>query len=422
MFPDWLNTRPMHPRLRIALLTYRGNPHSGGQGIYVRYLSRALVALGHDVEVFSGQPYPPLDDGVKLTEVPSLDLYRADDPFRRPGFSEFRDWIDVLEYGAMCTAAFPEPLTFSFRAARLLRERAGSFDVVHDNQCLGYGILDIARRIPTVATIHHPITIDHRLDRQQASLARRFTLARWYAFTRMQRRVAPRLPRVITASTTGMRDATAELGVDPRRIKVVHNGVDTDLFKPLPEIDRIPGRVITTTSADVVLKGLVYLIEALAKVRTEHDAHLVVIGSPRPGGRVLAAIERFGMTDHVTFESKIDSLRLAELYATSEVAVVPSLYEGFSLPAAEAMSAEVPVVATTGGALPEVIGTDETCGVLVEPRDVGALAVAIVELLDDRARRAEMGAAGRQRVLEMFTWERSAEATADVYREVIAGC
>lgn len=388
----------------------------------MRYLSRALVGLGHTVEVFSGQPYPQLDEGVKLTEVPSLDLYRADDPFRRPGISEFRDWIDVLEFTTMCTAAFPEPLTFSLRAARLLRARAGEFDIVHDNQCLGYGILDIAKRIPTVATIHHPITIDHKLDRQQASLYRRLSLARWYAFTRMQHRVAPRLPRVITASTTGMRDAVAELGVDQRRIKVAHNGVDTDLFKPLPEIDRVPGRVITTTSADVALKGLVYLIEALAKLRTERDAHLVVIGTPRRGGRVLAAIERFGMTDHVRFESKIDSLRLVELYATSEVAVVPSLYEGFSLPAAEAMSAEVVVVATTGGALPEVIGTDETCGVLVGPRDVGSLASAISALLDDPVRRAEMGAAGRRRVLEMFTWERSAERTADVYREVIAGC
>ena len=416
---DWLNTRPMSDNLRIALLTYRGNPHSGGQGIYVRYLSRALTELGHRVEVFSGQPYPELDDGVGLTEIPSLDLYRQPDPFRRPRMSEFRDWIDVLEYAAMCTAAFPEPLTYSLRAARLLRQRVGDFDVVHDNQCLGYGILDIAKRLPTVATIHHPITIDHRLDRQAASVARRMTMARWYSFTRMQKRVAPRLAKVITASGTGRRDAAVELGVDPARITVVHNGVDTDLFKPLPAVPRVPGRIITTTSADVPLKGLVYLIEALAKVRTERDAHLIVIGTPRAGGRVMQAIARFDVADAVTFESKIDSLRLAELYATSEVAVVPSLYEGFSLPAAEAMSAEVPVVATTGGALPEVVGTDGKTGILVPPRDVGALATAIRELLLDQPRREAMGRAGRKRVLDMFTWKRSAEATAAIYQAAI---
>ncbi|MEA2516563.1 MAG: hypothetical protein QOG16_401 [Actinomycetota bacterium] len=413
----------MSKPLRIALLTYRGNPHSGGQGIYVKYLSRALLELGNDVEVFSGQPYPELDEGVILTKVPSLDLYRASDPFRRPKRKELRDWIDVIEYAAMCTAAFPEPLTYSLRVARVLRARAGDFDVVHDNQCLGYGILDVARRVPTVATIHHPITIDHKLDRQNATFARRLTLARWYAFTRMQKKVARRIPSVITASGTGSRDASGELGVDPKRITVVHNGVDTELFRPLENVGRIPGRILTTTSADVPLKGLVYLVEALAKLRTEiDDAHLVVVGSPRRGGRVLDAIKRFDVADHVAFESKVDSLRFAELYAMSEVAVVPSLYEGFSLPAAEAMSAGVPVVATTGGALPEVVGTDGAAGILVPPRDVGALATAIRDLLTDPDRREAMGRAGRARVLDMFTWAKTAERTVDVYRRAIESC
>ena len=412
----------MTKALRIGLLTYRGNPRSGGQGVYVRYLSRALVALGHEVEVFSGQPYPTLDAGVRLTRVPSLDLYRADDPFRRPGLSEFRDWIDALEYGAMCTAAFPEPLTFSLRAARLLKRRIGELDVIHDNQCLGYGILDIARRFPIVATIHHPITIDHKLDRQNVTMLRRMSLARWYAFTRMQRRVAPRLGQIITASGTGSRDAAAEYGIDPDRITMVHNGVDIDLFKPLEHIERVPGRLITTASADVPLKGLVYLIEALAKLRTERDVHLVVVGRPRPNGPVMKAIERFGATESITFESNIDSLRLIELYATAEVAIVPSLYEGFSLPAAEAMACRVPVVATTGGSLPEVVGTNRATGVLVPPRDVGALASAVSELLDDPTLRVSMGRAGRERVLRLFTWTKTAERTIEVYRKAIERC
>jgi glycosyltransferase involved in cell wall biosynthesis len=411
-------TRP----LRIALLTYRGNPRSGGQGVYVRYLSRALARLGHEVEVLSGQPYPTLDEGVRLTPVPGLDLYRPDDPFRRPAVSEFRDWIDVLEFAAMCTGAFPEPLTFSLRAARLLRRRTSEFDVVHDNQCLGYGILDIARHLPTVATVHHPVTIDHRLDRQSVPLGRRISLARWYAFTRMQRRVAPRLASIVTASASGGRDASWELGIDPRRISVVHNGVDSELFRPLDDHTRAPGRLITTTSADVPLKGLVYLIEAFAKLRTERDVHLVVVGRARPGGRVLAAIDKFGVAGDVTFESDVDALRLTELYASAEIAIVPSLYEGFSLPAAEAMACRVPVVATTGGALPEVVGSDGSTGMLVPPADVGALAGAIGKLLDDPARRAAMGLAGRARVLQRFTWERTAERMVDAYRRVIEGC
>ena len=407
--------------LRIALLTYRGNPHSGGQGIYVRYLSRALVAAGHEVEVLSGPPYPQVDDGIRLTRVESLDLYRPDDPFRTPHLSEFRDWIDVLEYIAMCTGAFPEPLTFSLRVARHLRHRVGEFDVVHDNQCLGYGLLDIARRFPLVATIHHPVTIDARLDKRTAPFVRRVSLARWYAFTRMQRRVAPRISRVITASGSGRRDAIEELHVPPARAAVVHNGVDTDLFRPLGT-PRVPGRIITTTSADVPIKGLVYLIEAVAKLRTERDAELVVVGTPRPNGPVARAIGRFGVANHVRFESKIDSLRLVELYAGAEVAVVPSLYEGFSLPAAEAMACGVPVVATTGGALPEVIGSDGSCGVLVPPADAGALTTAIGGLLDDPERRVAMGRAGRARVKRKFTWRQTALRTVEEYRAVLERC
>jgi glycosyltransferase involved in cell wall biosynthesis len=238
----------------------------------------------------------------------------------------------------------------------------------------------------------------------------------------MQRRVAPRLPRVITASGTGARDAATEYRIDPARITVVHNGVDVDLFRPLNHVERIPGRLITTTSADVPLKGLVYLIEALAKLRTERDVHLVVVGRPRPNGRVMQAIERFDVAGQITFESNIDSLRLTELYATAEVAVVPSLYEGFSLPAAEAMACAVPVVATTGGSLPEVVGSDRSTGILVPPRDVGALATAVGTLLDDPNLRSAMGSAGRERVLRLFTWERTAERTVEVYRAALAGC
>ena len=151
--------------MRIALMSYRSKPHCGGQGVYVRHLSRELVALGHTVEVFSGQPYPELDEGVSLTKVPSLDLYREPDPFRTPKPGEYRDLIDVEEVLTMWTAGFPEPKTFSKRAARLMKDRAGDFDIVHDNQVLGYGMLDIAAQgFPLITTIHHPITFDRRID------------------------------------------------------------------------------------------------------------------------------------------------------------------------------------------------------------------------------------------------------------------
>ena len=402
--------------LRVALLSYRGNPHSGGQGIYVRYLSKALVDLGHQVEVFAGQPYPELHDGIKLTKVPSLDLYRTGDPFRRPALKEFRDSIDALEYGLMCVASYPEPLTFSLRIARLLKERSGDFDVVHDNQCLGYGLLSVAKRLPVVATVHHPCSIDRDVEVAHAhGWAKKTSLRRWYGFTKMQARVARRLPKIITVSSAAQDDVVREFDVAPRKISIVHNGVDTELFRPVDKIARVPGRIITMTSSDVPLKGLVHLIEAVAKVRTERDASLVVIGKHKKRGPVSNAIERFGMNGHVEFKSELGYLELVEEFAHAEVAVVPSLYEGFSLPAIEAMSCAVPLVTTTGGALPEVVGPDGGCALHVAPGDAGDMALAIGRLLDDPDLRRSMGDRGRERARTKYSWRTAAERTIEEY-------
>ncbi|MEU6602138.1 glycosyltransferase family 4 protein [Streptomyces flaveolus] len=410
--------------LDIALLTYKGNPFCGGQGVYVRHLSRELARLGHRVEVIGSQPYPVLDEGypgLTLTELPSLDLYRQPDPFRTPKRDEYRDWIDALEVGTMWTGGFPEPLTFSLRARRHLRARRGEFDVVHDNQTLGYGLLgDIGA--PLVTTVHHPITVDRQLELDAADTwQRRYSVRRWYAFTRMQKRVARRLPSILTVSGSSRQEIVDHLGVRDDRVHVVHIGADTDLFSPNRAVTEVPGRIVTTSSADVPLKGLVFLVEALAKVRTEHPAaHLVVVGKRPQEGPVAQAIERYGLEGAVDFVKGISDAELVDLIRSAQVACVPSLYEGFSLPAAEAMATGTPLLATTGGAIPEVAGPDgETC-LAVPPGDAGALAAGLTRLLGDPELRARLGHAGRRRVLDRFTWARAAEGTVAHYREAIA--
>ncbi|MYT70835.1 MULTISPECIES: glycosyltransferase family 4 protein [unclassified Streptomyces] len=409
--------------LRIALLTYKGNPFCGGQGVYVRHLSRELARLGHRVEVIGAQPYPVLDavgnpDGLSLTELPSLDLYRSPDPFRTPKRDEFRDWVDALEFATMRTGGFPEPLTFSLRARHHLRARRGEFDVVHDNQTLGYGLLgDIGA--PLVTTIHHPITVDRQLELDAAETwQQRLSKRRWYAFTRMQKRVARRVPSVLTVSGTSRDEIVQHLGVRQDRIRVVHIGADTDLFSPDPAVPEIPGRIVTTSSADVPLKGLVFLVEALAKVRADHPgAHLVVVGKQPEEGPVAQAVERYGLEGAVRFVKGISDAELVDLVRSAQVACVPSLYEGFSLPAAEAMATGTPLVATKGGAIPEVAGPDgETC-LAVPTGDAGALATGLSRLLGDPELRRRLGAAGRARVLDRFTWARAAQGTAELYRE-----
>ncbi|MGZ4611236.1 MAG: glycosyltransferase family 4 protein, partial [Actinomycetes bacterium] len=401
--------------MRVALLSYRSKPHSGGQGIYVRNLSRELVALGHRVEVFSGQPYPELDAGVTLTQVPSLDLYREDDPFRTPHWREFRDAVDALELAMMWTAAFPEPLTFSLRVARLLADRRDEFDVVHDNQSLGYGLLALPRAgLPLLATVHHPVTIDRRLELAAASWRRRATLFRWYGFARMQARVARRIDPLITVSTAAADDIVRDFGVRRDALRVVPVGVDAAVFRP-PVSPRVAGRVVAISSGESPLKGLRVLVEAVAKLRTERDLELVVVGKAARKGPVARTIDDLGVGDVVRFVQGLPEAALADLLASADVAVVPSLYEGFSLPAIEAMACGTPLVTTGGGALPEVVGD---AAVLVTAGDAGQLADAIGGLLDDPQRRAALGAAGRARVEQMFTWRAVAEQTARCYEEV----
>ena len=405
--------------MRVALLSYRSKPHCGGQGVYIRHLSRELVALGHEVEVFSGQPYPELDPGVKLTKVESLDLYREPDPFRVPKLREFRDLIDVEEFATMCVAGFPEPKTFSKRVARLLKTRLDDFDIAHDNQVLGHGMVDIMEMgLPVLTTIHHPITFDRRVDLAAApTLRKKLTLRRWYGFLRMQGKVARRAVKVLTPSESSLRDIVTDFGIDPSIVTVIPLGVD-DVFVP-PTAPRVPGRIVAMASADAPIKGVSTLLEAFAKLRTERDVELVLVTKPQAGGRTERLIAELGIGEHVRFVHGISDAALVEVMGSAEIACVPSLYEGFSLPTAELMACETPLIVSRAGSIPEVTGPDGLCADLVTPGDVGELYLAIDALLDDPERRARMGAAGRIRAKELFSWRAVAQKTAAAYEDVI---
>ena len=416
--------RPADPGrpLRIAMLSYRSKPHCGGQGIYVRHLSRELTALGHSVEVFSGQPYPELEPGPVLTEVPSLDLYRDEDPFRTPGLREYRDWIDVLEFAAMKTGAFPEPLTFSLRALRVLSARRHDFDVVHDNQVLGYGLLGISRLgLPLVTSIHHPVSVDRRIELEAARGLSRLSKRRWYAFVRMQGRVAERVSRagpILTVSESSRRDICKDFGTAPENVRVIPLGVDTRLFHPRPA-PRVPGLIVAVASADSPMKGVTTLLRAFRLLADERaGARLVVVSKPTPGGPTDRLVGELGLGDRVRFRHGMSHTELAELLASAEIAVVPSLYEGFSLPAVEHMASGTPLVASRTGALPEVTGDT---AVLVEPGNDAELAAVLRRLGDDPGERARLGEAALRRVLERFAWPAVARATVAQYHGAMKG-
>src|SRR6201993_4248330 len=390
--------------MRIALLSYRSKAHCGGQGVYVRHLSHGLVELGHHVEVFSGQPYPELlDPRVHFTKVPSLDLYREPDPFRLPWPNEIRSRVDLLELLTMWTAGFPEPRTFSLRAAKLLADRSAEFDVVHDNQSLGTGLLKIAASgLPVVATIHHPITRDRILDLAAARWWRKPLVHRWYGFLRMQKAVSRQIPELLTVSSSSAADIAADFGVSPDQLHIVPLGVDTIMFKPSSR--RRSGRIIAIASADTPLKGVATLLYAVSRLRAERDLELQLVAKVEPNGPTDKLIAELGISDIVRITSGLPDEELAALFASAEVACIPSLYEGFSLPAVEAMASGTPVVASRVGALPEVLGTDGSCAELVKPGDIGVLTSAPGDLWADPAKGGRLGAAGRQRALDVFSW------------------
>ena len=405
--------------MRIALLSYRSKTHCGGQGVYVRHLSRGLVELGHDVEVFSGQPYPGgLDPRVRLTKVPSLDLYREPDPFRVPRPSEIGDRIDLLELLSTWTAAFPEPKTFCLRVAKILANRRGEFDVVHDNQSLGDGLLTIAALgFPVVATVHHPITRDKVVDVAAAKWWRKPLVRRWYGFAEMQKRVARRIPELLTVSSSSAADIAEDFVVSPDQLHVVPLGVNTELFRPRDE--RVRNRIIAIASADVPLKGVSHLLHAVARLRVERDLDVQLVSKLEPNGPTEKLIAELGISDIVHSSSGLSDDELADLMASAEVACIPSLYEGFSLPAVEAMASGTPIVASRAGALPEVVGEDDVCARLVRPGDVDDLTRVLGELLDSPLELRRLGANGRQRAVDVFSWESVAAQTVSVYERAM---
>jgi glycosyltransferase involved in cell wall biosynthesis len=412
------NKKKYSDPLKICLLTYRGNPTCGGQGVYIKYLSRALRDLGHQVDVISGPPYPEPVEHVRLYKMPGLDLYNPDHLFRPAKYRDLVSPVNQLEFLSMCLGGFPEPWTFGMRVYKYLRSTRPAYDIVHDNQCLAYGLLGLPRiGYPTVATVHHPITVDRDAEIEAApTFLKKLKVRRWYAFLGMQKKVSRRLPRIITVSECSRKDISRDFGISINNFRVVPNGINTDYFYPLPGVKRPDNQLLVTSSADTPLKGLRYLLEAVASILKKREIHLTVIGAPKKEGVIERLARELQLNGAVRFTGRIEYEDFARYYAETTMAVIPSLYEGFGMPAGEAMACGVPVISTSGGALPEVVGD---AGMIVPPGNKEALEKAILYLLDHPEKRWQLGQAGLRRVEGSFTWRHAAQKTVDVYREAI---
>ena len=405
-------------QLNILMPSYRSHPYTGGQGIYMRLVTKAMRDLGHNVDVISGQPYPILDYGVKLVKLPSLDLYSYNNPLKAFNFNLLKNKIDLYEWISHLTGGFSEPYTFGERMAKWAKYNFSKYDVVHDNQTLAYGLLKLKNfGLPVVGTIHHPITMDKRIDIQHAeTLSLKILKWRWYSFLNMQMHVARQLDPIIVVSENTRKDLVRDFRVDIKKTRKVLHGIDHLTFRPIDGIKRKTNQLITTASADVPLKGLIYLIRAYDLLLNDFpELELIVIGKLRDGP-TSKELNKRGIKNKVKFVSDLTSNQIAKLYAESTIAVSPSVYEGFGFPAGEAMSCGIPLVSTNGGSLPEVVGD---AGIIVNHSDPASLYQGIKQLLDNNEKRLFYGKMGRKRVLEKFTWKRAAQELVNIYKEAI---
>ncbi len=409
--------------MRICLLTYRGNMYCGGQGVYVYYLAKALHELGHEVHVIAGPPYPTPPEGVTLHKLEALNLYETNSFSLLSSPLRMFTPINLYEAAAVHIGMFPDIFTFSMRAYLKLRDLMSRqrFDIIHDNQTLGYGLL-LAKSlgVPIVATIHHPISIDMAASLTEVrSWLTRFRRTIFYSFLIMQGVVSRRMDRVVTVSKTSAADAIRAFKLPQHRVRIVHNGIDTGIFRRLDHVEKEPNSLVIVGKTEDKKKGVPFLLKAVQLLKDDVDVKVKVVGIQGPDdGYRTKLVQKLGIADRVTFTGHVGADELVRLYSSAEIAVTASLYEGFGLPAAEAMACGTPVVATRAGALPEIVGEHGT-GVLVPPADPPALAAAIKRLLADKQLRQRMGDAARKRIEDSFSWDVAARKTLEVYQEVL---
>ena len=404
--------------MRIGILSYRSHPYSGGQGIYIKHLSKALSDRGHQVSVLSGPPYPELDESVELIKIPSLGLFETKNRMSSFGLNLLFRPLDLYEWLTVMTGGFPEPYTFGKRVLKYIKHNKSDFEIILDNQSLSGSLLRIQEILPLVVTIHHPITKDHKLEMQNATnWKEKLSSKRWHNFLPMQKRVAPKLKKIICVSKPSKKDVVEEFHVDPNRIEVILNGIDINTFSPCPFDKREENKIITTASADIPLKGLKYLVKALPKIlHSFPKTTLTVIGKSPNNSEVSKLIEELNLSNVITFRSGISEKEIVDLYHSSELAVIPSLYEGFGFGAGEAMACGVPLISTHSGGLEEVVGD---AALKIIPSSAEEIEKAVIKLFNNPEEMRKLSIKGRQRMEEIFDWKIAASSYESSFKAVI---
>ncbi len=405
--------------LKIALLSYRSDPFSGGQGIYIKNISEALHNRGHEITIFSGNPLPEVNKAIKVVRIETPGFFETFDSLERLKIftSLEKNRLNFMDFFETFTGTFTEPVFFGERLVKnkYFQETVDEFDIFHDNQSISSYPETVLKKL--VTTLHHPIHVDKEIDlTSEKSFLKRLSIKRWYSFLNFQKKNLKAVKKVISPSMSSKNDICRYFDYPSKNISVIWNGINLDDCK-FHQRGSFNANFVTIISADVPMKNLKTVLKALYLLKQEGiNAKLTIVGDLREDNNKL--IDRLGLTKEITYKSKLPRKQLIQSLNNADIGIAPSKYEGFGFPLVEMIATGLPVIVSDKASLPELAGN---AGLIFNSSDSNDLKEKMKELIENAALRNKVTENSKLRRDDFFGWDEYAKKLEDLYKEIISG-
>ena len=405
--------------LKIALLSYRSDPFSGGQGIYIKNISEALHDRGHEITIFSGNPLPEVNKAIKVVRIETPGFFETFDSLERLKIftSLEKNRLNFMDFFETFTGTFTEPVFFGERLVKnkYFQETVDEFDIFHDNQSISSYPEKVLKKL--VTTLHHPIHVDKEIDLTiEKSFLKRLSIKRWYSFLNFQKKNLKAVKKVISPSLSSKNDICRYFDYPSKNISVIWNGINLDDCK-FHERESFNANFVTIISADVPMKNLKTVLKALYLLKQEGiNAKLTIVGDLREDNNKL--IDRLGLTKEITYKSKLPRKQLIQSLNNADIGIAPSKYEGFGFPLVEMIATGLPVIVSDKASLPELAGN---AGLIFNSSDSNDLKEKMKELIENTTLRNKVTENSKLRRDDFFGWDEYAKKLEDLYKEIISG-
>jgi len=407
------------PSLKIALLSYRSDPFSGGQGIYVKNVSEALLSRGHEITIFSGNPLPEVDKAIKVEKIDTPGFFETFDSIERIKiFTTLeKNRLNLLDFFETFTGTFTEPVFFGERLIKnkVFQESVDTFDIFHDNQSISAYPQTILKKL--ITTVHHPIHVDKEIDlATEKNFFMRLSIKRWYSFLNFQKKNLASVKKVISPSASSKNDICNYFDYPSKNISVIWNGINLDDCK-FHQRETFNANFVTIISSDVPMKNLKTVLKAIYLLKQDGlNAKLTIIGDLREENKNL--INKFDLANNIDYKSKLPRDELIKALNDADIGIAPSSYEGFGFPLVEMIATGLPVIVSDKASLPELAGN---AGLIFDSKDSTDLKKKMKELIENKILRNKLTENSKLRRDDFFGWDEYAKKLEDLYEEIISG-